>query len=119
MTKINDIMNWLIAGGGIIYVAFFLCKVVKPFMEYKKNHAATAQSKEAWTLAEQVADVIVASLVSSDKNGQEKFNAATKMLQDVMNANDLVLNDKSAKTIIQAAYEKSPLTGNDKEVPGK
>lgn len=116
---LNDIMNWLIQGGGVIYVVAFLYTAVKPLIKSKKEHAQTVQAKEAWSFAEQVAQAAVNSLVSSQKDGQAKFDEATKILQHVLGANGLQINDKSAQTLVQAAYEKSPLTGNTKEVPDK
>lgn len=119
MKLLNDIMNWLIQGGGVIYVVAFLYTAVKPLIRSKKEHAQTVQAKEAWSFAEQVAQAAVNSLVSSQKDGQAKFDEATKILQHVLGANGLQINDKSAQTLVQAAYEKSPLTGNTKEVPDK
>lgn len=114
----NYIVEWLVQGGLILLLAVF-CGLVQPLIEEKKNTAKTVQVREAWDFAEQVAQVAVNSLVSSQKDGKEKFDQAVKMVQHVMNANDMGLNDKSAQTLVQSAYEKSPLTGNDKEVPGK
>lgn len=120
MMKItNYIVEWLVQGGFILLLAV-LCGILQPLVEEKKNTARTVQAREAWNFAEQVAQVAVNSLVSSQKDGQEKFEQAVKMVQHVMNANDMELNDKSAETLVQSAYEKSPLTGNaDEEVPGK
>lgn len=118
MRIVNYIVDWLTQGGAIIILAM-LCYMLHPLFEAKKQSAKTLQSREAWAFAEQVANIAVNSLVSSEKNGEEKFKEATDMVQHVMEVNNFKLNDKSAQTLVQAAYEKSPLTGKKEEVPGK
>jgi hypothetical protein len=60
---------------------------------------------------DQVASTAVASLVSADKTGDQKFTAATAIVQDALTKQGFTTVDiKAIEAAVQAAYEKSPLT---------
>lgn len=123
MKVINDIIEWLVQTGLLSVLAIFLLKQLKPVLDNKAQHSSTEQSKVLWTLLEQVADMVVTSLVSQDKSGREKFDEASMIVNDVMKKQGYKLDSQVIHTAVQSAYEKSDLTptvntkgdtGNDK-----
>lgn len=95
-------------------VSAFLIMAIRyahTFVHGKALHAKTAQSRELWSFMDQVASTAVASLVSADKTGDQKFTAATAIVQDALTKQGFTTVDvKAIEAAVQAAYEKSPLT---------
>ena len=95
-------------------VSAFLIMAIRyahTFVHGKALHAKTAQSRELWSFMDQVASTAVASLVSADKTGDQKFTAATSIVQDTLTKQGFTTVDvKAIEAAVQAAYEKSPLT---------
>lgn len=116
MKMITDFGNWLITSGALVTAFIFAWKYVKPVLDEKKNHAATEQSKVMWTLLENIADTAVNSLISSPLTGAQKFDQATKHVQTAMRSQGLAIDQATAETAVQSAYEKSDLTGNSTTV---
>ena len=119
----NEIINaipeyviTLVVSTAIVY-AF---KYLKILIHAKALHAKTTQSKELWSFIEQVADTAVSSLVNAQMSGNDKFNQAITIVQDVLAKRGFTNVDvKSIESAVQAAYEKSDLTGNDTTDPVK
>ena len=119
----NEIINaipeyviTLVVSTAIVY-AF---KYLENLIHAKALHAKTAQSKELWSFIEQVADTAVSSLVNAQMSGNDKFNQAITIVQDVLAKRGFTNVDvKSIESAVQAAYEKSDLTGNDTTDPVK
>ncbi|WP_314737053.1 phage holin, LLH family [Limosilactobacillus urinaemulieris] len=119
----NEIINaipeyviTLVVSTAIVY-AF---KYLENLIHAKALHAKTAQSKELWSFIEQVADTAVSSLVNTQMSGNDKFNQAITIVQDVLAKRGFTNVDvKSIESAVQAAYEKSDLTGNDTTDPVK
>lgn len=108
---VNDAVYWLLSSGTLAAVVAFLWKYLKPLLEQKAQHASTAQSKEAWGLLEAVARTAVDSLVSNNNlSGKEKHKVATAQVQQVMNDQGIKVDNSTASTAVQKAYELSPLT---------
>ncbi len=113
----NEIINaipeyviTLVVSTAIVY-AF---KYLENLIHVKALHAKTAQSKELWSFIEQVADTAVSSLVNAQMSGNDKFNQAITIVQDVLAKRGFTNVDmKAIESAVQAAYEKSDLTGND------
>lgn len=116
MKMITDFGNWLITSGALVTAFIFAWKYVKPVLDEKKNHASTEQSKVMWTLLENIADTAVNSLISSPLTGTQKFDQATKNVQTAMRSQGLAIDQATAETAVQSAYEKSDLTGNSTTV---
>lgn len=99
---------------------FYLMNAGKNLLHSKVQHAKTAQSKELWGFIEQVANTAVNSLVSKNLTGDAKFAQATAIVQDALAKQGFTNVDvKSIESAVQAAYEKSNLTGNDTYDPVK
>lgn len=119
----NEIINaipeyviTLVVSTAIVY-AF---KYLENLIHAKALHAKTAQSKELWSFIEQVADTAVSSLVNAQMSGNDKFNQAITIVQDVLAKRGFTNVDvKAIESAVQAAYEKSDLTGNDTADPVK
>lgn len=119
----NEIINaipeyviTLVVSTAIVY-AF---KYLENLIHAKALHAKTAQSKELWSFIEQVADTAVSSLVNTQMSGNDKFNQAITIVQDVLAKRGFTNVDvKSIESAVQAAYEKLDLTGNDTTDPVK
>jgi len=109
-TIINTIPEYVITA--VISTAiFYAFKYVKDLIHAKALHAKTAQSRELWSFIEQVADTAVSSLVNAQMSGNDKFNQATTIVQNVLAKHGFTNVDvKAIESAVQAAYEKSPLT---------
>lgn len=95
-------------------VFIFAIKYVRTYVHNKALHAKTEQSKELWAFIDQIADTAVTSMVGTNKTGNEKFEAATTLVQDALKQQGFKnVNVKSIEAAVQSAYEKSDLTGND------
>ena len=55
----------------------------------------------------------VNSLVSSSKPGSQKFLEASDQVQSYLADHGVHIDMKTVQSVVQAAYEKSPLTGNN------
>lgn len=90
---------------------FYLMNAGKNLLHSKVQHAKTTQSKELWSFIEQVANTAVSSLVNAQMSGNDKFNQATTIVQNVLAKHGFTNVDvKAIESAVQAAYEKSPLT---------
>lgn len=110
MKVANDIIEWLIQSGAIVWLFYFGFVIAKPWVDSKIEHAKTVQQREAWTLLEQVAMTAVNSLVSSSKPGPQKFAEASDQVQSYMADHGVHIDMKTVQSAVQAAYEQSPLT---------
>ncbi|WP_152745589.1 phage holin, LLH family [Limosilactobacillus reuteri] len=106
----NDIVNWIIQSGLLVWLFYFGFAVGKPFVESKIKHAKTAQQKELWTLLEQVSMAVVNSLVGKDMTGQAKFVEAVTQVQAYLENKGLNVDMKQVQAAVQSAYELSALT---------
>ena len=107
---INEIPTYLVTV--VVSTVFvLLLRVVHTFIHQQALHSKTKQSQALWSLMGQIADTAVASLVSADKTGDQKFTAATAIVQDALTKQAFTTVDvKAIEAAVQAAYEKSPLT---------
>ncbi|WP_283578054.1 phage holin, LLH family [Limosilactobacillus reuteri] len=110
MKTANDIVNWIIQSGLLVWLFYFGFAVGKPFIESKIKHAKTAQQKELWTLLQQVSMTVVNSLVGKDMTGQAKFVEAVTQVQAYLANKGLHVDMKQVQAAVQAAYELSYLT---------
>ena len=111
---ISDFGTWLISSGALTALFLFLWKIVKPWLDAKASHASAEQSKAVWTLIDQVASTAVNSLVSNNElNGEQKFNQAVQAVISALDRQGYAITEETAKLAVQAAYEKSPLTGSN------
>lgn len=110
MKALNDIINWIIQSGLLVWLFYFGFSVGKPFIDSKIKHAKTAQEKEAWTLLEQVAMTAVNARVGKHQTGQEKFINASTAVQGYLAEKGIDIDMKQVEAAVQSAYEKSPLT---------
>lgn len=110
MKVANDIIEWLIQSGAIVWLFYFGFVIAKPWVDSKIDHAKTVRQREAWTLLEQVAMTAVNSLVSSSKPGPQKFVEASDQVQSYMADHGVHIDMKTVQSAVQAAYEQSPLT---------
>ncbi|MCC4440130.1 phage holin, LLH family [Limosilactobacillus reuteri] len=112
MKTLNDIINWIIQSGLLVWLFYFGFSVGKPFIDSKIKHAKTAQQKELWTLLQQVSMTVVNSLVGKDMTGQAKFVEAVTQVQAYLANKGLHVDMKQVQAAVQAAYELSTLTPN-------
>ncbi|MRH30917.1 phage holin, LLH family [Limosilactobacillus reuteri] len=110
MKTLNDIVNWILQSGLLVWLFYFGFSVGKPFIESKIKHAKTAQQKEAWALLEQVAMTAVNARVGKPMTGQEKFVAASTAVQAYLENKGINIDMKQVQAAVQSAYEKSLLT---------
>ena len=112
MKTLNDIINWIIQSGLLVWLFYFGFSVGKPFIDSKIKHAKIAQQKELWTLLQQVSMTVVNSLVGKDMTGQAKFVEAVTQVQAYLANKGLHVDMKQVQAAVQAAYELSTLTPN-------
>lgn len=94
-------------------VIIFVVRAVRTYIHNRALAAKTDHAKQLWSFMDQVASTAVASLVSADKTGDQKFTAATAIVQDALTKQGFTTVDvKAIEAAVQAAYEKSPLTPN-------
>ena len=110
MKMLNDIINWIIQSGLLVWLFYFGFAVGKPFIESKIKHAKTTQEKELWTLVQQASMTEVNSLVGKNIPGQEKFERAVAGVYSYLEAKGLHIDGKQIQSAVQAAYELSTLT---------
>ncbi|PWT37592.1 phage holin, LLH family [Limosilactobacillus reuteri] len=110
MKTLNDIINWIIQSGLLVWLFYFGFAVGKPFIESKIKHAKTTQEQALWELALQLAMTAVNSRVGKNISGQEKFAQAVAEVQSYLTAKGLHIDTKQIQTAVQSAYEMSMLT---------
>lgn len=110
MKTLNDIINWIIQSGLLVWAFYFGFAVGKPWIDSKIKHAKTQQQKELWSLLEQIAMTAVTSLINSNKTGEQKFNEACMQVAKYLSDHGIQVNMATIQSAVQAAYEKSPLT---------
>ena len=107
---INEIPEYVITAV-VSAVVIFVIKEVDTYIHSKALSAKTGHAKQLWSFMDQVANTAVASLVSAEQTGDQKFTAATAIVQDALNKQGFTNVDvKAIEAAVQAAYEKSPLT---------
>ena len=110
MKTLNDIINWIIQSGLLVWLFYFCFAVGKPFIESKIKHAKTTQEQALWELALQLAMTAVNSRVGKNISGQEKFAQAVAEVQSYLTAKGLHIDTKQIQAAVQSAYEMSMLT---------
>lgn len=110
MKTANDIVNWIIQSGLLVWLFYFGFAVGKPFIESKIKHAKTTQEQALWELALQLAMTAVNSRVGKNISGQEKFAQAVAEVQSYLTAKGLHIDTKQIQAAVQSAYEMSMLT---------
>ena len=110
MKTLNDIINWIIQSGLLVWLFYFGFAVGKPFIDSKIKHAKTAQEKELWTLVQQASMTEVNALVGKNMSGQEKFERAVAGVYSYLEAKGLHIDGKQIQAAVQSAYEMSMLT---------
>ena len=110
MKTLNDIVNWIIQSGLLVWLFYFGFAVGKPWIDSKIKHAKTQQQREAWTLLEQAAMTNVNALVSIDKPGHQKFDEACIQVAKYLSDHGIQMNMSAIQAAVQSAYELSVLT---------
>ena len=111
---ISDIGNWAISSGFLAGLVAFLWSYLRPLLKAKEKAAKTAQQKELLALVDTLADTAVTSLVGNRHiTGSDKFKAATQFVSGTLADQGHEVSEETVSHAVQAAYEKSPLTGND------
>ena len=110
MKTANDIVNWIIQSGLLVWAFYFGFAVGKPWIDSKIKHAKTQQQREAWTLLEQAAMTNVNALVSADKPGHQKFDEACMQVAKYLSDHGIQVNMATIQAAVQSAYELFMLT---------
>ncbi|MFJ6971165.1 MAG: phage holin, LLH family [Limosilactobacillus mucosae] len=114
MKVANDIIEWLIQSGALAVLVAFLWTYAKPLLTAKAKTAKTEQSRQLWTLAEQVAEAAVNTMASRNMSGADKYAKAVDMVQTSLAQSGHHIAPEGAEAVVQSAYEKSGL-GNKKQ----
>lgn len=109
MKVANDIIEWLIQSGALAVLVAFLWAYAKPVLTAKAKTAKTEQSRQLWTLAEQVAEAAVNTMASRNLSGADKYAKAVDMLQTSLAQSGHHIAPEDAEAVVQSAYEKSGL----------
>lgn len=109
MKAANDIVEWLIQSGALAALVAFLWGYAKPMLTAKAKTAKTEQSRQLWTLAEQVAEAAVNTMASRNLSGADKYAKAVDMVQTSLAKSGHHIAPEDAETVVQSAYEKSGL----------
>lgn len=109
MKVANDIIEWLIQSGTLAVLVAFLWAYAKPLLTTKAKTAKTEQSRQLWTLAEQVAEAAVNTMASRSMSGSEKYAKAVDMVQTSLAQSGHHIAPEDAEAVVQSAYEKSGL----------
>lgn len=109
MKVANDIIEWLIQSGTLAVLVAFLWAYAKPLLTAKAKTAKTEQSRQLWTLAEQVAEAAVNTMASRSMSGSEKYAKAVDMVQTSLAQSGHHIAPEDAEAVVQSAYEKSGL----------
>lgn len=107
MKVVNDMVEWLIQSGALAALVFFLWGYAKPLLDAKAKSAKTEQSRQLWTLAEQVAEAAVNTMASRNLPGADKYAKAVDMVQATLAKYGHHIAPEDAETVVQSAYEKS------------
>lgn len=109
MKVANDIIEWLIQSGALAVLVAFLWAYAKPLLSAKAKTAKTEQSRQLWTLAEQVAEAAVNTMASRNLSGADKYAKAVDMVQTSLAKSGHHIAPDDAEAVVQSAYEKSGL----------
>ena len=109
MKVANDIVEWLIQSGTLAVLVAFLWAYAKPLLTAKAKTAKTEQSRQLWTLAEQVAEAAVNTMASRNMSGTDKYATAVEMVQTSLAKSGHHIAPEDAESVVQSAYEKSGL----------
>ena len=109
MKAANDIIEWLIQSGTLAVLVAFLWAYAKPLLTAKAKTAKTEQSRQLWTLAEQVAEAAVNTMDSRSMSGSEKHAKAVDMVQTSLAQSGHYIAPDDAEAVVQSAYQKSGL----------
>lgn len=109
MKVANDIIEWLIQSGALAVLVAFLWTCAKPLLTAKAKTAKTEQSRQLWTLAEQVAEAAVNTMASRNMSGTDKYATAVEMVQTSLAKSGHHIAPEDAESVVQSAYEKSGL----------
>ena len=107
MKVANDIIEWLIQSGALAVLVAFLWTYAKPLLTAKAKTAKTEQSRQLWTLAEQVAEAAVNTMASRNMSGADKYATAVEMVQTSLAKSGHHIAPEDAESVVQSAYEKS------------
>lgn len=107
MKVANDIVEWLIQSGTLAVLVAFLWAYAKPLLTAKAKTAKTEQSRQLWTLAEQVAEAAVNTMANRSMSGSEKYAKAVDMVQTSLAQSGHHIAPEDAEAVVQSAYEKS------------
>lgn len=114
MKVANDIVEWLIQSGTLAVLVAFLWAYAKPLLTAKAKTAKTEQSRQLWTLAEQVAEAAVNTMASRNLSGADKYAKAVEMVQTSLAKSGHHITPEDAGTVVQSAYEKSGVADKQK-----
>lgn len=109
MKVANDIVEWLIQSGTLAVLVVFLWAYAKPLLTAKAKTAKTEQSRQLWTLAEQVAEAAVNTMASRNLSGADKYAKAVDMVQTSLAQSGHYIAPDDAEAVVQSAYQKSGL----------
>lgn len=109
MKVANDIIEWLIQSGALAVLVAFLWGYAKPVLTAKAKTAKTEQSRQLWTLAEQVAEAAVNTMANRSMSGSEKYAKAVDMVQTSLAQSGHYIAPEDAEAVVQSAYQKSGL----------
>lgn len=114
MKVANDIVEWLIHSGALAVLVAFLWAYAKPLLTAKAKTAKTEQTRQLWTLAEQVAEAAVNTMASRNLSGADKYAKAVDMVQTSLAKSGHHIAPEDAETVVQSAYEKSGVADKQK-----
>ena len=109
MKAANDIIEWLIQSGTLAVLVAFLWAYAKPLLTAKAKTAKTEQSRQLWTLAEQVSEAAVNTMASRNMSGADKYAKAVDMVQTSLAQSGHHIAPEDAEAVVQSAYQKSGL----------
>ena len=109
MKVANDIIEWLIQSGALAALIAFLWGYAKPLLTNKAKTAKTEQTRQLWTLAEQVAEAAVNTMASRNLSGADKYAKAVDMVQTSLAQSGHHITPEDAEAVVQSAYQKSGL----------
>jgi len=109
MKTVNDVVEWLIQSGTLAVLVAFLWAYAKPLLTAKAKTAKTEQTRQLWTLAEQVAEAAVNTMASRNLSGADKHAKAVDMVQTSLAQSGHHIAPEDAEAVVQSAYEKSGL----------
>lgn len=109
MKTVNNIVEWLIQSGALAVLVAFLWAYAKPLLTAKAKTAKTEQTRQLWTLAEQVAEAAVNTMANRSMSGSEKYAKAVDMVQTSLAQSGHYIAPEDAEAVVQSAYQKSGL----------